>query len=641
MDKNATIGFVLITLLLLVYFYFFAPQPPTRSETPEKEVATNTDPLPTNDTATSPTIATTDTTVTDSAAIDSMHTAELKSQYGDFYELVEGKSQKIKVTTDELTVVINTKGGFIESAHLNHYKTYDSLPLPIISPNTNNAFGLLFGYGGTQIDSRDLYFEPSTDTDLSVTGSESRSVSLKAAVGPDKYIEQKYTFDAQSFDVEYEVVVKGMQDLFKNRFYEIYWDQYLPKTELAINNMRQKSTIVYNKGGDVSKLGITDDYKEEDLSIDVRWISYKSQFFSSILMGDQPFQSAQISMATPATDTINRIMKSDMYVEVGSMNNATSSYTFYLGPNEYSTLRSYDVGLHKEMDLGWWFIRYINVGTIYIFKFLEKYFNNYGIIIIILAVFVKILVSPFTYKSYISMAKMRVINETPEMKALDEKHKDDPQKLQMAKMSVYREMGASMFGGCLPMLLSYPFLIALFFFFPQSVELRQKSFLWANDLSTYDSILELPFTIPFYGDHVSLFTILMAISIMIYTYFNQKSQPTSAANQQMKYIQYFMPLIFLVFLNNYASGLSLYYFTSNILSIAQTTAIRYFIDDEQLLQKMRATQKARKKKGKKGNKPAKSRIERWMEQQQKKQQEMMRQRSQNQGGNSRSARRKK
>lgn len=229
------------------------------------------------------------------------------------------------------------------------------------------------------------------------------------------------------------------------------------------------------------------------------------------------------------------------------------------------------------------------------------------------------------------MAKMRVINQTPEIKSLDDKYKDDMQKLQMEKMKVYRETGVSMFGGCLPMLLSYPFLIALFFFFPQSVELRQKSFLWANDLSTYDSVLDLPFNIPFYGDHVSLFTILMAVSIMVFTYFQQKSQPTSPQQEQLKYIQYFMPVIFLVFLNNYASGLSLYYFTSNLLSISQTTASRYFINDEKLLAQLRENQKKSKKKNKKGGKAPKGRIAKWMEEQQKKQQEVLKQRQNAQG----------
>jgi YidC/Oxa1 family membrane protein insertase len=216
------------------------------------------------------------------------------------------------------------------------------------------------------------------------------------------------------------------------------------------------------------------------------------------------------------------------------------------------------------------------------------------------------------------MAKLRVVNEQPMMKDLDAKFKDDPQKLQVEKMAMYRKMGVSPFGGCLPMILQYPILISMFFFFPQSVELRQQSFLWAHDLSTYDSIWDLGFTIPMYGDHISLFTILMAISIYIYTYYNQKSQPS--VNNQMKYISYFMPLIFIVFLNNYASGLSWYYFAANLISIIQTTGIRYFLDDEKLLSQL---EEARKKKGGKNDKAkGKGRIEQWLERQQQKQREL-------------------
>ncbi|MEM6631570.1 MAG: membrane protein insertase YidC, partial [Bacteroidota bacterium] len=450
-------------------------------------------------------------------------------------------------------------------------------------------------------------------------------------VSPGKYIEQIYTFKGKSFDIGYRVKVEGMQNLFKNKFYEILWTSYLPKTELSLENMRQKTTLAYNRGGDVEKMGVSEEYEKEDLKLDIRWVSFKSQFFSSALIAEEPFQTASLAMDTPLSEEISRMMKADLYVDVSSMQNSEQEYTFFMGPNEYDLLNSYDVGLQKQMDLGWSIIRYVNIATIRIFKFLEKYISNYGLIVILLAVIVKIVVFPFTFKSFISMAKMRVINQTPEIKSLDDKYKDDMQKLQMEKMKVYRETGVSMFGGCLPMLLSYPFLIALFFFFPQSVELRQKSFLWANDLSTYDSVLDLPFNIPFYGDHVSLFTILMAVSIMVFTYFQQKSQPTSPQQEQLKYIQYFMPVIFLVFLNNYASGLSLYYFTSNLLSISQTTASRYFINDEKLLAQLRENQKKSKKKNKKGGKAPKGRIAKWMEEQQKKQQEVLKQRQNAQG----------
>ena len=637
MDRNATTGFVLITVLLLTYFYFFAPKPPV-SETDPSQIENR---IPESQVPNEEISPTTEDNTLSVEEQDSLQQIELSNSFGVFASLAQGEAQDIVVKTDEMTVTLSTQGGAIQEVLLNNYFTFDSLPLPMIQRFPENEFGLLFAYGGTQINTKDLFFKPSEPSGLEVTGEDEQELRLRAEIEPGKYLEQVYSFKGNTFDIGYQVKIEGMQNVFKNKFYEIFWRSYLPKTELSLTNMRQKTTLAYNRGGDVEKMGVSEEYEKEDLKLDIQWVSFKSQFFSSVIMPEESFETASLVMDTPDSEEIPRMMQADLYVDVTSMQSSEQDYTLFLGPNEYDLLTSYDVGLQKQMDLGWSIIRYVNIATIRIFKFLEGYLSNYGLIVILLAVIVKIVVFPFTFRSFLSMAKMRVINNTPEIKSLDEKYKDDMQKLQMAKMQVYRETGVSMLGGCLPMLLSYPFLIALFFFFPQSVELRQKSFLWANDLSTYDSVLDLPFTIPFYGDHVSLFTILMAISILVFTYFQQKSQPSSPQAEQMKYISYFMPLIFMVFLNNYASGLSLYYFTSNLLSIGQTTASRYFINDEKLLAQLRENQK--KKKGKKkGGKAPQGRIAKWMEEQQKKQQEVLKQRqnTQRKGKGNRQTRRK-
>lgn len=446
------------------------------------------------------------------------------------------------------------------------------------------------------------------------------------------------------------------EGLGKASYYDFQWKSFLPKTELSLKNMRQKTSIAYRIGDDVEKMSPTDETEKEKLGALVKWVSFKSQFFSQILISDQTFRSGSVTMRTPTSEEINRVMEAKLVVDVKDQDNIDNDFRMYFGPNEYTTLNSYDLELEEEMDLGWWLIGWINKGTTYVFKFMERYISNYGLIIILLAVFIRLLMLPLSYKSYISMAKMRIINGTPELKALDAKYKDDPQKLQMAKMAIYKEMGASMFGGCLPMLLSYPFLIALFFFFPQSVELRQQSFLWAHDLSTYDAIFtwttQIPIISSLYGNHISLFTILMAASTFVYTYFQQQSQPSAGANQ-FKYIAYFMPLFLMVFLNNYASGLSLYYLVSNLIQITQTTVIRYgIVNDEKLLAQMREVQKqAKKNKGKKGGGKGKggnaggggqkSRLEKWMEKQQARQQEMMKERQKGQGPQNRRNRRSK
>jgi YidC/Oxa1 family membrane protein insertase len=650
MDRNAITGIFLITLLTLGYFYFFAPKPPepqsqsqsTQTETPETQSPSELAAQP-NKVA----------TLTDSLVADSLADAQMRDKFSDLVVAAQGESRMITVLTEELDLRLDTKGGALHEAFLVHYQTHDSLPLPVYTANSGNEFYFEFVYNNRAIRSDNLYFEPSYES-IEVTGDDSVTLVMRAEIDENRAIEQIYTFYGQGFDYHYEIRLQGIREALGNySFYELQWTSFLPKTELSLENMRQKSMIAYKVGDDVEKMSITDDTEEEKLQTPIKWVSYKSQFFSHILVADEPFRSGVLEMRTPATERINRVMNAKLIIDIDRSEDIQRGFMVYMGPNEYTTLTSYKgLDLQKEMDLGWSFVAYINIGTTYVFKFLEKYIDNYGLIIIIVAILIRLLVFPLTYKSYVSMAKMRVINQTPEIKALDEKHKDDPQKLQMAKMGIYKQMGVSMFGGCLPMLLSYPFLIALFFFFPQSVELRQQSFLWANDLSTYDSIVKLPFEIPIYGDHVSLFCLLMAISTFVYTYFQQASQPSagSGPQAQMKYIAYFMPLFLLFFLNNYASGLSLYYLVSNIFSISQTTLIRFTLNDEKLLAEMREKAKAKKKgkkgKGGKGGKGggetgSKSRIERWMEKQQKKQEEIMRQRKQEQAPNRRARRNKK
>jgi YidC/Oxa1 family membrane protein insertase len=645
MDRNSITGMLLMVLLTMVYFYFFAPDPP---KPPAESNVVVTDSL---DNDQNPPLTDNPGTLTavegtNEEEADSAASTQLQDKYSEFYKLVDGEEETVTVKTEKLTVNISTKGGMIESAYLNEYQTFDSLPLPVIANHPENQFFLNFAFNNRSIRTDELFFTPSMKS-LEVNGEETQILSLKAEISPEKYIEQVYTFTGNTYDVDYGINFVGIrEDMGRGSFYNISWVSHLPKTELDITNMRNKSSIVYRLGDDVEKMSPSDDLTKEKLTALVKWVSFKSQFFSHILIAEEPLRSGNVTMTTPENEDYNRKMQAEFIVDIGKSQSESTNFKIYMGPNEYNVLNSYKLELQEQMDLGWWIVGWINIGTVYAFKFLEKFIGNYGLIIIVLAIAIRLLMFPLSYKSYVSMAKMRVLNNTPEMKALDAKHKDDPQKLQMAKMGIYREMGVSMFGGCLPMLLSYPFLIALFFFFPQSVELRQQSFLWAHDLSTYDSILNLPFTIPAYGDHVSLFTILMAISTFIYTLYQQQSQPATGANSQFKYIAYIMPVFLLVFLNSYASGLSLYYFMSNLIQITQTTVIRYFLDDEKLLGQMRATQKSRKKKGK-GGKGAKggdgggktkSRLEQWVEKQQRKQQEALKERKA-QGGTNRRTRR--
>ena len=635
-DKNSVIGIMLMVLLTVLYF-MFAPKP----EPSKQEVANNDSDRTEQVDRSSPT-NTTETPVADETETDSVKAAI----YGDFGPLMNGEEKLITINTDKLEVTINSLGGQIVEAKLKDYKTFDSLPLPIISKELEHELYFEFVNKKTsqQVKSSELFFSPSEPGGFTLTGEDSKELVMTAQLADGRHLRQVYTFSGDSYDVGYSIKMKGMKPYLKNRYYEIKWNAEVPKTEQAIKLQRQKTQVVYMQGDDLERMGgMTDEDDEEQVKGDVDWISYKSQFFSHALIAkSEGMRSPRLAMTTPEESAeVVKEMHADFQVDLTANEENSNDFLMYMGPNEYKTLRSYKVGLNKQMDLGYLFISQINIGTIYIFKFFEKYISNYGLIILIFAILIKLIVFPLTYKSYVSMAKLRVLNQTPEMKGLDEKFKDDPQKQQMEKMAIYRKMGVSPLGGCLPMLLQWPILISMFFFFPQSVELRQKSFLWAHDLSTYDSILELGFTIPGYGDHVSLFTILMAISIYIYTYFQQKSQPTNTAMPFMKYLPYIFPIIFVVFLNNYASGLSWYYFAANIISIIQTTSIRASLNDEKLLAEMRENfKKGGKKKG--NSKKSKGRLEGWVERQQKKQEAMARDRQSAQRGNkNRNTRRKK
>ncbi len=643
-DRNSVIGIMLMVGLTALYF-MFAPKPDPKPQEQANEIAAQTE--QTNENAATEE-GSTETTGEVPTLNDSIRQAQMNSVHGAFAPLMKGEEQFITVTTDKLEITLSSHGGRIVDAKLRDYKTFDSLPLPIVSKELTHDLFFEFVNKQTsqQVISRDLYFTSADWREINISGDETKELVLTAQVGEGQTLQQVYTFHGNTYDLGYSIKMNGMKPYLKNRYYELKWKAEIPKTEKDIKLQRQKTQLVYMQVDDLERIGgMSDDPEEEQVKGDANWISYKSQFFSHALIAKgEPMHSPRFTLTTPVeSQEVVKEMYADFQLDLPTTEESSHDFVMYMGPNEFKTLKSYKVGLQKEMDLGYLFISQINIGTIYVFKFFERYISNYGLIILIFAILIKLIVFPLTYKSYVSMAKLRVLNGTPEMKELDEKHKGDPQKQQVEKMAIYRKMGVSPLGGCLPMLLQWPILISMFFFFPQSIELRQKAFLWAHDLSTYDSIMELGFPIPGYGDHVSLFTILMAISIYVYTFFQQKSQPTNAAMPFMKYLPYIFPIIFVVFLNNYASGLSWYYFAANIISIIQTTSIRASLNDEKLLAEMRSNLSKGGKNGKKGGgKKSGGRLEGWVQKQQRKQEEAMRQRQAgNKGAPNRSAKRKK
>jgi YidC/Oxa1 family membrane protein insertase len=619
MDKNSLIGFALVAAIMITWFTVFQPEP-----TPE---AAPTEIVTESEVTKEPTESPADK-AEDGSAIsqpilsDSLAADALKDKFGAFAMAAKapesGISPNLRDSTDLLTLEFSAMGGRLSGAWLNEYKTYDGKPLSVIENSPVNRFSFTFAHGNRTIPTEELYFEPVSS--LSKTSGKTKETRLRAKISDERYIDHVYTYENGKYDIGFKAEYHNLSDLIRNKHLELNWILEIPRTEKSVENMRNQTTIFYKTGEDVEKLNeASKDPESESVKLNTDWVAYKNQFFSAILIPEKPFEEIKIESMVPAGEEVNKIMSGIFHVPASFNGNQTIDFRIYLGPNEYYTLRGYDQEFDKMISLGWSFISYINKFIVLpTFKFLEDKIGNYGIIIFLLAIFIRILVFPFAMKSYVSMAKMRIVNESSEMKELEEKHKSDNTKLQTEKMAYYSSVGVSPLSGCLPLLFQMPIILAMFSFFPASIELRQQSFLWANDLSSYDSIMDLSFSIPFYGDHVSLFTLLMTLSTIAFTWVSQQTQGNT--NPQMKQLQwmgYVMPIIFLGILNNYASGLSYYYFVANVLSITQSYLIKATINDKKLLDQLHAY-KLKKKNG--GGK--KTRIQGWLEQQQKKQQEM-------------------
>lgn len=658
MDRNTIIGLIMIVGIFLTWSIFFnrdeEPDPNSKTASQTKVDSTGgksaIEPVDSGNPAKN-LVASNENASNPHGIVDSLWTAMSDSEktaisenstfrkYGHFGKLREGEDKIVRIETDMLIAEIGTKGGYMRSLFLKTDTTYDGDPLPIIRPGDSSYMAMRFGQSMDVqfplVNTADLFFSTEA-SNLTVSGDEAKSVSFRAQIDNERYFEYVYTFRGDKYDYDFEIRHNGLTGLARGQDIRMNWATAIPKTEKAMRLMRDKTAVYYRQSGDVDNLSPSSSgIEEENLATGVDWLAFKSQFFShTLLTSDESIQISDVNIGQynpmpPDPDDeysgeIVKVMYADFPVNLGYEDAGNVKYTFFAGPLDFDVLKNYDRGLIREIELGWGPLKLINrYGVIPLFNFLEGFISNYGIIILILAILIKLVLYPLTFRTYKSTAKMRIINQTPEIKALEEKYKDEPTKLQQEKMGIYRKMGVSMLGGCWPMLLQYPFLIALFFFFPNSFELRGESFLWAEDLSTYDSILELGFNIPFYGDHVSLFTLLMTVSIFAFTIINQKAQGTMTTNPVMKYFPYFMPIIFLGFLNNYSAGLSWYYLISNLISITQTVLTKRFIDEDALLEQMHQKSKARQASGKK------SRMEKFVAKQQAKQREAQGQR----GGN--------
>jgi YidC/Oxa1 family membrane protein insertase len=538
---------------------------------------------------------------------DSLIQAALQDRMGFFAGNARGENDFLSVENDLLKITISKKGGHITSVELKEFKTWDQKPLVLLS-DENDFFNIQFYSANRLISTGDLYFEPainpariSNTSHLKVSGND--SLVLPMRLYPDNhtaenpsYIEFEYVIKGDDYMIGMNLNTVGMQNTIASNttFLNLNWQADLHRLEKSRKNEMNVSTVYYKFLNDeVDKIRETRD-GEENLRTAVEWISFKQQFFSTTLIASNSFSGAEVSTRSyeEVQDSLLKRMSASIDIPYNRMADNSFPMKFYFGPNHFNTLNSYDLKLEDQIPLGWTLFRWINrFIVIPVFNYLDSFNWNYGIIILVLTLLLKTILFPIAYKTYLSSARMRVLK--PEINELNEKFpkKEDAMKKQQAVMALYKKAGVNPMAGCVPMLLQFPILLAMFRFFPASFELRQQAFLWADDLSSYDSILNLPFTIPYYGDHVSLFTLLMTVSTIIYTRMNSQMMDTGTQMPGMKTMLYFMPVMLLFVFNSFASGLSYYYFLTNMITFAQMYAFRFMIDEDKIRKKIEENKK--------------------------------------------------
>ena len=591
LDTNSLIGFLLIGAILLYMLWQNQPTPEqlAAQEAQQEQIDKNAE----ADLGTE--------------AIDSNQNialAQQKSQIGDFAYSLELPSAKDDFTTfenDLLALKINNKGGAISEVKLKTFVNYDSIPVFLVKEGTAR-FNLSFSTADNRtLNTSDLYFEPSYSTIGNNT-----VLSMKLKVSEDQYLEYIYTLKPNDHMLGFSVRSQGLSGTFNsNQAANFEWDLKALRQDQSITFENRYTRLSYEYDGDkTSKLSQAGE-DEEDLE-NVSWISYRQHFFSSILVPDSPLKKARISSFDLVDDETIDTVYTKRYNTKFPINYTAGelayNMNFYFGPTYNKVLEKYNKNLEGSIPFGWGIFGWINKAVFSpLYAWLSS-FLSYGIAIIVMTIMVKILLSFVQYKQFLSQAKMKILK--PELDAIRQKHKKDKMKAQQETMALQNKAGASPISGCLPGLLQIPVFYSLFMFFPIAFELRQKPFLWVEDLSSYDTIAELPFNIPFYGDHISLFPILASIAIFFYmrmtTGQNMANQPVQEGMpdmaKMMKYMIYFSPLLMLFFFNNYASGLSLYYFVSNLISIGIMLVIKnYIIDEEKVLAKINVS-KAKPKK---------------------------------------------
>ena len=585
MNKNSVIGFILIGVILFGFSWYqsrqYRKQAEYQAQLDSLALVQMQEQMRADSIyrAEHPELYAADSLGTSASAVAPGHTARPIYKDSSLNVASNADASMHVLSNDKVEVTFTTKGAQPYSVMIKDYMTYDSTALYLIKPDMSE-YGVTV-YARESINTKNFVFDVTESTDSTLV------MRLPFANGG--YIEQKYTLQQGSYMVRNELSFVGMEEVIPRNvtMFDIDWSVVIPRLEKGYNNELQYSKLNYRFPDD-KKVHDIGRGRDADKRLDARvsWFAFQQQFFSAIMRAENDFASTDLKVKFFEEDDPQRdlmacsaSMRCDLDVNSSKV---TVPFEFYFGPNDFKTLKSYDQKYEKIIPLGGWLVGWISrIAIIPCFDFFGKFISSYGIIILLMTILIKLVVSPLTIKSYISSAKMNVIR--PEVDKLNEKYpkQEDAMKKQQAMMNLYKRAGINPMGGCLPMLLQFPILFAMFRFFPASIELRQQSFLWADDLSAYDSILDLPFRIPLYGDHVSLFALLMAISMFVYSKMTSSQMSNDPNMAGMKFMSvWLMPIMMLFICNNLSSGLSYYYLLSNLITMLQTWFVRRFVVDE-------------------------------------------------------------
>ncbi len=584
MDRNSYIGLLLIVALVIGYIYMNAP---SDEQLKKEQMAKDS-------------IAHVQDSVQkfaakiqkDAAKTQNPDSLNAKDTTAKVFQTGDGKM--VMLENEELKIWVNSLGDKIAKVELKKHKKSNRIETVTLMGSKENVFNYVFSSkDNSLISTEKLYFEP-VKTSLNVKTGQTDSITFRAKVNDNSYIEQKYVLNGEGFGLGYSFKMKGMDSIIaqNSNYISLNWQNEIEKQEEHAEAERNTTTIYYHYEGD--ETDYINERKDEKMTLSprVKWVSMKQQFFNTTLDAKKSFlENATIEVLTFKDTSKIKILSANLMLPYNRGVDESFDMQFYFGPNHYNTLEKSGIeNQQRIVPLGWGIFGWVNRGAVIpVFDFLGGFNLNYGLIILLLTLLIKMVLFPLVYKSYMSTAKMRILK--PEIDAIKQKYPNDFQKSQQETMGFYRKAGVSPLGGCLPILLQMPILIAMFQFFPSAFELRQQSFLWSSDLSAYDSIWDfgyVPVISFLYGDHVSLFTILMTISSLLFTMMNNQ---LTAASGQMKYMGYIMPIIFLGFFNKYASGLTWYYFLSNCVTMIQQLSIRKLVDEDALHAQIQANKK--------------------------------------------------